>query len=55
VIAADSVVARLNIQRYHKLLASETDETKRLTLVRLLANEEAKLAVSGDEPQTRTG
>jgi hypothetical protein len=47
VIAVDRVVARLNIEHYHKLLASETDETKRLKLVRLLANEEAKLAALG--------
>jgi hypothetical protein len=47
VISVDRVVARLNIEHYHKLLARETDETKRLKLVRLLANEEAKLAALG--------
>ena len=36
-------VARANIEHYRKLLAKETDETKRQTLERLLAEEEAKL------------
>lgn len=40
----DRSVARLNIEHYRKLLATETDETRRQTLVRLLAEEEAKLA-----------
>ncbi len=39
----DRTVARLNIEHYRKLLATETDETKRRTLVKLLAEEEAKL------------
>ncbi len=40
----DKAVARLNIEHYQKLLATETDEAKRNTLRRLLAEEEAKLA-----------
>lgn len=39
----DRTVARLNIEHYSKLLAHETDETKRQTLLRLLEEEEAKL------------
>ena len=40
----DRTVARLNIEHYRKLLETETDEKKRATLTRLLAEEEAKLA-----------
>ncbi len=39
----DKAVARLNIEHYRKLLANETDETRRQMIVRLLAEEEAKL------------
>ena len=40
----DRVVARLNIEHYRRLLAQETDETRRQTILRRLAEEEAKLA-----------
>jgi len=40
----DRTVAHLNIEHYRRLLAAETDESKRKTLQRLLAEEEAKLA-----------
>jgi hypothetical protein len=40
----ERTVARLNIEHYRKLLANETDETRRQMLARLLAEEEAKLA-----------
>lgn len=40
----DKTVARLNIEHYRKSLATEQDETKRQTLMRLLAEEQAKLA-----------
>ena len=40
----DRTVARLNIEHYRRLLARETDETRRQTIVRLLTEEEAKLA-----------
>jgi hypothetical protein len=41
----DKTVAELNIEHYRKLLASaDLDETKRRTIERLLAAEEAKLA-----------
>ena len=37
-------MAHLNIEHYKRLLATETDDGKRATLNRLLAEEEAKLA-----------
>ena len=37
-------IANLNIEYYKRLLASETDETKRESIARLLAAEEATLA-----------
>jgi hypothetical protein len=41
--AVDRSVARLNIEHYRRLLAQETEETRRQTIQRLLAEEEAKL------------
>jgi hypothetical protein len=49
----DRAVARLNIDHFRKLLATETDETKRQSLLRLLAEEEAKLAALDDLPEGR--
>lgn len=49
----DRTVARLNIEHYRKLLARETDESKRQTLLRLLEEEEAKLTVLGNPGQER--
>ncbi|MBV1699667.1 MAG: GAF domain-containing protein, partial [Hyphomicrobiales bacterium] len=40
----DKTVARLNIEHFRKLLATEMDGVKRQTIVRLLAEEEKKLA-----------
>ena len=40
----DETVARLNIEHYKWLLASETEATKRESIACLLADEEAKLA-----------
>ncbi|HEY0327663.1 MAG TPA: hypothetical protein VGC77_01070 [Rhodopseudomonas sp.] len=40
----DKSVARLNIEHYQKLLKTDLDETKRQTILRLLAEEEATLA-----------
>ena len=42
-VALDTIVARLNIERFCKLFPDESDETKRHTLVRLIAEEKAKL------------
>ena len=43
----DRTVAHYNIEHYRRLLAQETDETRRQMLLRLLAEEEAKLAAKG--------
>ena len=43
----DKQVAHLNIEHYRRLLASEREGSKRETLLRLLAEEEAKLAALG--------
>jgi hypothetical protein len=40
----DKTVARLNIEHYRRLLATETDESRRQMLLRLLAEEEARIA-----------
>ena len=40
----DRSVAHLNIEHYKRLLATESDEARRELLVRLLKEEEAKLA-----------
>lgn len=40
----DKTVAQLNIQHYRRLLERETDEQRRQMLLRLLAEEEAKVA-----------
>jgi hypothetical protein len=37
-------IIELNIKRFRELLETETDRTKRHTITRLLAEEEAKLA-----------
>ena len=46
----DKFDARPNIEHYRKLLATEQDDTRRRELLRLLAEEEAKLAALGDQP-----
>ncbi len=52
--AVDRSVARLNIEHYKRLLARETDEASRQQLLRLLADEEAKIADSRpQEPKRR--
>jgi hypothetical protein len=43
-LAVDRTVARLNIEHYKKLLGTEKDDAKRQMLLRLLAEEEAKVA-----------
>lgn len=42
----DRSVAHLNIEHYKQLLARETGEARRQLLLRLLAEEEAKIANS---------
>ena len=45
----DRSVARLNIEHYRHLLAGETDDMRRQLLLRLLTEEETKLA----DPKSR--
>ena len=47
---ADRDIARLNIAHFRKLLGTENDATKRQTITRLLAEEEAKLAALDGPP-----
>jgi hypothetical protein len=47
----DRTVARLNIEHFRRLLARETDENRRQVLLRLLAEEEAK--INDTRPQER--
>ncbi len=49
----DKTIARLNIAHYRHKLATERDEMKRQMLVRLLAEEEAKLAALDDPPERK--
>jgi hypothetical protein len=39
----DRAIARLNIEHFNRLLAQETDNGRRQTLLQLLAEEEVKL------------
>jgi len=39
----DTILTRLKIEHYKKLLETDTDETRRKIVVRLLAEEHAKL------------
>jgi len=43
-VALDTMVARLNIEHYRKRLSEEVDETKRQTLLNLVAEETVKLS-----------
>ena len=40
----DRTVAHMNVEHYRRLLAVETDEARRQVLLRLLAEEEAKIS-----------
>ena len=42
-VSLDAIVARLNIERFCKIFSDESDKTKRHMLVRLIAEEKAKL------------
>ena len=52
---ADRDIARLNIEHFRRLLGGEIDDTKRRTVLRLLAEEEAKLAALDDPPAKKEG
>ena len=54
-ILMDRTVARLNIEHFRKLLSQEKDEAKRQTILRLLAEEEAKLASLSNAPEKKSG
>ena len=45
----DRSVAKLNIQHYKRLLEQETDAARRALLLRLLAEEEAKIAQTSQD------
>ena len=47
----DRTVARLNIEYFRKKLLTETDEATRQTILRLLAEEEARLAAVTEPPK----
>ena len=49
----DKFVARQNIEHYREKLATETNEERRQILLRLLADEEAKLAALEKAPQRK--
>jgi len=49
----EETIARLNIEHYRHLLTSEIDDTKRQTLTRLLAEEEAKLRILSEKPKKK--
>lgn len=49
----DKNIARLNIAHYREKLKTEQDETKRQILLRLLAEEEAKLATLDNPPKKK--
>ena len=51
--AMDKMIARLNISHYKIRLVTEQDEAKRQILLRLLAEEEAKLAALDDPPKRK--
>jgi hypothetical protein len=50
----DQTFARQNIEHFSKVLANETEEAKRQTLRRLLAEEEAKLAAAESRLREKT-
>jgi hypothetical protein len=49
----DRTVAHFNVEHFHKLLETETDESKRQMILRLLAEEEAKVASLKHSSQAR--
>ena len=49
----DRTVAHLNVEHYRRLLEKETDEARRQMLMRLLAEEEAKLADNAPRERKR--
>ena len=50
----DRTVAHMNVEHYQRLLAAETDEPRRQILLRLLAEEEAKIPDPASPDKTRS-
>ncbi len=50
----DKTISRLNIDHFRKMLATEQEQMKREMLLRLLAEEEAKLSALDDPPTRNT-
>jgi hypothetical protein len=51
--AMEKFIHRQNLEHYRKLLAETTDEVKRQTIRKLLAEEEAKDWLSPERPPSR--
>jgi len=49
----DRLIAQLNIGHFHRQLAGETDAARRQMILRLLSEEEAKLAELLNPPSDR--
>jgi hypothetical protein len=49
----DRTVAHMNVEHYRRLLAVETDDARRQVLLRLLAEEEAKIGNVKTPEQTQ--
>jgi hypothetical protein len=49
----EKFIHRQNLEHYRKLLAETTDEVKRQTLRKLLAEEEAKDRVAPEKPPAK--
>ena len=50
----DRTVAHLNIEHYRKLLTQEMDETKRQTILRLLAEDRGQVGVPDESAPTKS-
>jgi hypothetical protein len=48
----DKTIAQLNIEHFRRLLANKTSEEKRQVILKLLAQEEAKLEASSGSPKS---
>jgi hypothetical protein len=49
----DKTIARLNIEHFREKLSKELDEPTRQTIIRLLAEEETKLAALEGQPKKK--
>lgn len=53
VLHVDRTIARLNVEHFRKLLTYEIEGERRQTILCLLAEEEAKLALLDSQPRER--